>query len=128
MQYDTLGRVCSWGGCIEFAFPRTNRDGLTVVELERQSLMQKALNKARNMRNMCRTRKEYIGLIPASAIVDDWIYVLLGGQVLYVLRTCNSGDRNATYIGECYVHGLMDGEVMQWVKNDAAKIDDLLLV
>ncbi len=97
MQYDTLGRVGSRGGCIDFAFPRTKRDGITVVELKNQSLMQKALNKARNMRSMCRTRKEYIGHIPASAIVDDWIYVLLGGQVLYVLRTCNSGDRNATY-------------------------------
>lgn len=128
VQYDTLGRVRSRGGCIDHTFLRKQRAELTVLEHERQENMQRALKKATNMRNLCLTKKGYIGLIPVSAVVNDQIYVLLGGQVLYVLRTYNRDDWNHTYIGECYIHGLMDGEVMQWVNNGAANVDDLLLV
>jgi hypothetical protein len=51
----------------------------------------------------------YIGLMPRRAEVDDLIYVLHGGQVPFVLR---KSDEAYTFIGECYVHGIMDGECL----------------
>ena len=49
-------------------------------------------------------------LVSHHAEEGDLIYALFGGSVLYVLRL--AGDR-FMLVGECYVHGLMDGEAMQ---------------
>ena len=47
----------------------------------------------------------------AAAAVGDRVCVLFGGQVLYLLRT-KSGDVEHEFIGECYVHGNVDGEAV----------------
>ena len=52
----------------------------------------------------------YMGLGPAAAKVGDKICVFHGGQVLYVLRARNENEHE--FVGECYVHGLMDGEAV----------------
>ena len=51
----------------------------------------------------------YMCLAPGETRPGDQICVLLGGHVLYVLRPVG---QNWLFIGECYVHGLMDGEAM----------------
>ena len=56
------------------------------------------------------TAEGYMGLGPAAAKVGDQICVLHGGQVLYVLRARSANEHE--FVGECYVHGLMDGEAM----------------
>ena len=65
------------------------------------------------LRKLCRSKKGY----------------LLGGQVLYVLRPRGSFTNapKHEYIGECYVHGLMDGEVVKWVKEGSAGIVPFIL-
>ena len=60
-------------------------------------------------RRFCSTTDGRIGLVPRSAAAGDVICVLYGGRVPYVLRPCKDGY---TLIGECYIHGLMDGEAM----------------
>jgi hypothetical protein len=54
------------------------------------------------------TAQGYLGIGPASMTEGDTICVLFGGHVLYVLRAAVFEVYEC--IGECYVHGLMDGE------------------
>lgn len=42
---------------------------------------------------------------------DDLICVLFGGQVPFVLR--KSSPERYTFISECYIYGIMDGEAMK---------------
>ena len=56
-----------------------------------------------------------IGLCPAGARVGDWIAILLGGKVPFLLRESHAdeGDRQFELIGECYVDGKMHGEFIR---------------
>ncbi|KAK6824580.1 hypothetical protein PG987_012074 [Apiospora arundinis] len=56
------------------------------------------------------TDNGYIGLGHPDAAVGDMVAVLRGGPVPYVLR---GNKENHTLVGECYVHGIMDGELFQ---------------
>lgn len=60
-------------------------------------------------RTMIMTGKRYIGLVPASSRVGDRIAILKGGAVPFVLR--QAADGCWALVGECYVHGIMHGEV-----------------
>jgi hypothetical protein len=60
-----------------------------------------------------------MGLVSESAEPNDKIYVLAGGQVLYVLR--QEGDC-FRFMGECYIHGLMDGEALEKLKSGTAQV------
>ncbi|KAF5624476.1 heterokaryon incompatibility (het-6OR allele) [Fusarium sp. NRRL 52700] len=59
-------------------------------------------------RRFFRTEKGYMGLGPPDIQPGDAVCLLLGGSVAYVLR--RSAHETWTYVGECYVHGIMDGE------------------
>ncbi len=52
-----------------------------------------------------------MGMAPDEAQVGDIICVLFGGQVLFILR--KREPTGYILIGECYVHGVMDGEAMK---------------
>jgi len=59
--------------------------------------------------------KGYIGLVPEEAAEGDLICILNGGTVPYVLRRSPSEKDDAPYyqfMGECYVHGIMDAEAL----------------
>ncbi|KAK5651183.1 hypothetical protein OQA88_12731 [Cercophora sp. LCS_1] len=58
-------------------------------------------------RQLIQTAGRRIGLGPARARPGDKIYLVYGGQVLYILRPAGGWH---TLVGECYLHGLMDGE------------------
>jgi hypothetical protein len=60
-------------------------------------------------RKMIFTQKGYLGLAPPETMKDDIVCVLLGGNMPFILRPKGS---YYTFIGECYVHGIMDGEVL----------------
>lgn len=51
-----------------------------------------------------------VGLAPESAAVGDVISVFYGSDVPFVLRL--DGDGRYRLLGEAYVHGIMDGELM----------------
>jgi hypothetical protein len=71
-------------------------------------------------RTMMRTEKGYIGLAPAWALADDRIVILKGGAVPFVLRAAPDGCWQL--VGECYVHGIMNGEAF-----DAKQCTDIVL-
>jgi hypothetical protein len=58
-----------------------------------------------------RCGKGFIGTGPRNMEAGDIVCVLFGGQTPFVLRP-SPGDKYEL-IGPCYVHGVMDGEVMQ---------------
>ena len=65
-------------------------------------------------RMLIKSQHGNLGLAPAETQVGDLICVLLGCSVPIILRSLHQrpGKQKAPYvvIGECYVHGLMDGE------------------
>jgi hypothetical protein len=68
------------------------------------------------------TDHRYIGTGPANMEDGHDICLLHGGQTPYVIR--RSGGNDWKYVGECYIHGLMDGEALD--RMPQPKIDEFL--
>ncbi|KAF2213482.1 hypothetical protein CERZMDRAFT_39207 [Cercospora zeae-maydis SCOH1-5] len=85
----------------------------------------RSANAASNGRLFARTSRGYYVLGPRVMKSGDVICVLLGGKLPFCLRRC--GDRYLL-VGECYVHGVMDGEVMEMLKRDQLFAQDSELV
>jgi hypothetical protein len=71
------------------------------------------------------TEKSYLEVCPPSVQDGDLVVILYGGKVPYVLRSMqlqilkrpgggSDSDSMGQYalIGECYLHGVMDGSAM----------------
>jgi hypothetical protein len=77
------------------------------------------------------TSRGYVGLCCNAAAIGDRVCVLLGGEVPFLLRprVCHDGQREGIdcsyhFMGECYIHGIMDGEAMKELyKKDGNGID-----
>ncbi|KAM0334422.1 hypothetical protein ACHAQA_001448 [Verticillium albo-atrum] len=54
----------------------------------------------------------YVGLAPMEAMPGDRLVIFLGGRVPYVVREVE-GLATAELFGDCYVHGIMYGELME---------------
>jgi hypothetical protein len=71
------------------------------------------------------TCKGYIGLgdMPQR---NDEIWILHGGNVPFMLRPYPKNSENAgsyALVGDCYVHGIMDGEAMEgWEESDTREV------
>jgi hypothetical protein len=61
-------------------------------------------------------------------MVGDVVWALAGGQVLYMLRPVENVLNKYRFIGECYAHGLMDGEVARWLRIGEARMEDISLI
>ncbi len=66
-------------------------------------------------RSLIRTEKGYMGLTSDGVREGDLVCVLFGGQVAYCLR--KNKDETYEFVGECYLHGIMDGEAMEDLAN-----------
>ena len=79
------------------------------------------------------SNKGYIGLVPPATELGDQIFIFLGGKTPYVIRPqkeASGNDKSPTeyhFIGEAYVHGLMDGEVMTMIEKGNVRFQDVLL-
>lgn len=65
------------------------------------------LTSALFLRRLARTRKRYLGLVPAATRISDSIAICEGGRRPLVIRT---DDNSWRIIGECYMHGIMYGQ------------------
>jgi hypothetical protein len=61
-------------------------------------------------RRPCVSEKGYIGLVSAKTEVVDKIAILSGASTPYLLRETDVGW---LLVGECYIHGAMDGEALE---------------
>lgn len=66
-----------------------------------------------------------IGLVPIDAQRGDIVCLLLGCNVPLVLRAAENQHYNV--VGNCYLHGIMDGEAMEWLKGAQSCIEEIIL-
>ena len=71
--------------------------------------MQVAVKSATKNRRLGVTAKRYLGLYPRGANIGDQVCVFIRPCVPFVIRKLRSRNEYQL-IGECYVHGIMDGE------------------
>ena len=75
-------------------------------------------------RRMVVSRKGYLGLVPFETERDDLVCVLLGGEMPFILRPKGN---YYTLVGECYVHGIMDGEVLEAAHDGSIQLQEFSL-
>jgi hypothetical protein len=78
-----------------------------------------------NGRQFSVTASNSIGLVPKLATIGDEIFLLAGGKFLYVLRPQGDFYR---LIGECYIHGLMDGEALELLQSGKKQLKQIRIV
>lgn len=61
-------------------------------------------------RSLITTKTGYLGLTPTTIHAGDVVAILLGSQIPTILRPVS--DTRFQFVGECYIHGLMDGEIL----------------
>ncbi|KPI44852.1 uncharacterized protein AB675_2385 [Cyphellophora attinorum] len=127
--YDDNGRPSERGGKVENEFLQRPRAELSMTEYRYQLNMKAARAKAFAQRDLGLSKDNYLLVIPNTASVGDAIWALSGGRVLYCLRPVDGGEvHQYRIIGECYAHGLMDGEISRRVRMGEAHFRDLCIV
>jgi hypothetical protein len=56
------------------------------------------------------TKNAFVGTVPKLAQAGDVVAILKGGRVPFVLQKSDARPGSFRLVGECYVHGLMNGE------------------
>ena len=79
-------------------------------EIETGSFMPSRLFATMNGRLLFISKEGHIGLVPDVAVEGDMVCVILGCDSPLLLRPLPNG--NYRVIGECYIHGLMNGEAL----------------
>jgi hypothetical protein len=65
-------------------------------------------------RRLLTTLGGYLGMGSKNMLQGDCVYVLLGCSIPVVLRPVEGGYK---LLGECYIHGIMEGEAMDWLES-----------
>ena len=73
----------------------------------------RAANGASKNRKLARTEKGYFVLGPKVMAVGDVVCVPFGGKLPFCLRPCGNCF---LFVGECYVHGMVDGEALDMME------------
>jgi hypothetical protein len=100
-------KFCIGGQSFRFFFPQSGMKSVDIaitlrcMRLALLSLEQRAL---------ITTRTGYLGLAPIAVRQGDVVAIMLGCKCPMVLRPYS--DNLYHVIGECYIHGLMDGEIL----------------
>jgi hypothetical protein len=69
------------------------------------------MNSVLPRRTFFSTEAGYIGIGPHDAKPGDLVCVFYGGRPCYVVRE-NPDISHQTFLGDAYLHGLMDGRVL----------------
>jgi hypothetical protein len=106
IRYDPLGKCYSRGGKMIWSSkkPRTRED---LLRLESSDV---PLSNVCLGRRLAHTFKGLIGVVPAAAAIGDIITVISHSSVPLVLR--HASDSHYKLVGECYIHGIMDGKAI----------------
>jgi hypothetical protein len=60
------------------------------------------------------TKRGHLGIGPPTLKEGDVCCVLFGAKVPFILRRL---DSQHLLVGECYIHGIMRGEVLKWCQS-----------
>ncbi|KAI4186606.1 MAG: hypothetical protein LQ346_005651 [Caloplaca aetnensis] len=100
----------------EYCWKEVPPEQIDAVHL-RDALMQR--DRINLSRRLITTDRGYVGMAPERVERGDAVAVLLGCSMPIVLRQSSvgeSGDVRWRVVGECYLHGIMNGEAMAWDK------------
>jgi hypothetical protein len=98
---------CIGGQSFRDFFPQSDGESVDIgITLRCMRLALLSLDR----RVLMTTRTGYLGLAPEAVHQGDVVAILLGCKCPIVLRPYS--DKFFHVIGECYVHGLMDGEIL----------------
>lgn len=78
-------------------------------------------------RRLITTDKGYIGVAPNRARQGDLIVIAFGSSVPFVLRPQEHGGKY-TFVGEAYVHGIMEGQGMEWLETGQCRAREFTIV
>ncbi|KAI0530079.1 hypothetical protein GGR58DRAFT_494730 [Xylaria digitata] len=59
----------------------------------------------------CVTKAGYVGIVPGTAKNGDTIALFHGSAVPFLLRERSKQQNRYVHLGECYIHGIMHGEL-----------------
>ncbi|KAL8765605.1 MAG: hypothetical protein Q9209_007387 [Squamulea sp. 1 TL-2023] len=99
----------SRGHKVDFGLINAREDEMSPDQSARRNRMNIALKTNSGVRRLGWTKHGRMGLMSPAARVGDVLYVLCGGQMIYILR--NKKAEIFEYVGNAYVHGIMDGEL-----------------
>lgn len=98
---------------------------------ERPQLYQQCVNRVLGFlwyRRLITTERGYLGNAPALAQSGDFIAILWGCPAPLVLRRCLHGDGDTfEIISECYVEGIMEGEVARAIDDGSHDVQAILI-
>jgi len=83
--------------------------------------MSESFRVAYSCRRLFRTKKNYLGIAAESLEKGDAVWILAGAAVPMVLRPAKGGEWKL--VGEAYVHGIMNGEVVKLMSKELRPID-----
>ena len=88
-----------------------------------------SLTRDRSRLHLCLTRNKcYLGLVTEHAVANDSIFVIPGVKTPLVVRPSES-EAHYTVIGECYVQGIMNGELIGKAEAEGGQaFNDIFLV
>lgn len=101
------GNFCIGGQSFRSFFPQLEKKSIDVAVTLR--CLRLALLSLKH-RALIATRTGYLGLAPTAVRPGDIVVILLGCKCPIILRPYS--DDLFHVIGECYIHGLMDGEIL----------------
>ena len=104
---------------------RTTGRLLRVTQLQRDATLRAMRVLA--WRRLVTTDGGYIGLVPAGAIEGDVVAIVMGCDVPLILRPAQGKPTRFTLVGECYVHGIMSGEVVDCLEQGKCKMDRIFI-
>jgi hypothetical protein len=78
---------------------------------------------AYSCRRLFRTKKNYLGIAAESLKAGDEVWVLAGAAIPLILRPAENGENERKVIGEAYIHGIMNGEVVKEAGEKVQQID-----
>ena len=97
----------------EYYWKEADPEQVDAVHL-RDALMQR--DRINLSRKLVTTERGFVGMALETAERGDAVVVLQGCSVPLVLKEVRtaSGDVRWRIVGECYLHGIMNGEAMEW--------------
>ncbi|TGO29111.1 hypothetical protein BPAE_0019g00270 [Botrytis paeoniae] len=104
----------------EEEFDANTEEHIRCVQTAAYASYKNAMSYQQNRRPFI-SEKGYVGLVPGHSLPGDVIVIIFGMIQPFVIRSI--GEDRWELIGEAYVHGIMDGEIMK----DNIQTEDFLL-
>jgi hypothetical protein len=119
------------------SFCRSKFSSRLNTELEQCSIMQQTVdgdgrNFSAQARQFCHGRRFFVtddglfGLGPTAMEKDDICCVLIGARVPFLLRRAANSELYKV-VGECYLHGYMEGKAIHDWRKGALTVEDVVL-